>query len=140
MAKEFERAEEAGGEGADPRASLVGHIDCLLKKKEDPKAALPIIERYAKVAESTDYRPHALLGEARRMMKDYAGAVEPFAKAVEMNGKSKMAVWGLAESSEKTGDVERAIGQYRAYAEQWPEDEKARKAKGSAERLERKRK
>ena len=74
------------------------------------------------------------------MMKDYAGAVEPLARAVEMNGKSKMAVWGLAECCEKTGDVERAIVQYRAYAEKWPEDEKAGKAKGTAERLERRRK
>lgn len=140
MAKEFDLAEKAGGEGADPKAPLLGHIDCLLKKKEDPKAALAIIERYAKVADSTDYRPHVLLGEARRMMKDYAGAMEPFAKGVEMNGKSKMGVWGLAECSEKTGDVERAIVQYRAFAEKWPEDEKAGKAKSAAERLERKRK
>jgi len=140
MGEEFEAAETAGGEGADPRASLLGHIDCLLRKKEDPKAALALIERYAAVADSTDDRPHVLLGEARRMMKDYAGAVGPFAKAVEMNGKSKTAVWGLAESAEKTGDVERAIGQYRAYAAAWPEDERAGKAKWAAERLERKRK
>lgn len=140
MAKEFELAEKAGGEGADPRASLLGHIDCLLKKKEDPKAALAIIERYQRVADSTDYRPHVLLGEARRMMKDYAGAVEPFAKGVEMNRKSKMGVWGLAECSERTGDVARAIAQYRAYAEAWPEDEKAGKAKSASERLGRKRK
>lgn len=140
MAKEFDAAERAGGEGADPKASLLGHIDCLLKKKEDPRAAIPVIERYAKVADSADSRPHVLMGEARRMMKDYAGAMEPFARAVEMNGKSKTAVWGLAECSEKTGDVERAIVQYRAFAEKWAEDERAGKAKSAAERLERKRK
>lgn len=139
MAKEFDLAEKAGGEGADPRASLLGHIDCLLKKKEDPKAALAVIERYAKVAETTDYRPHVLMGEAKRLMKDYAGAVGPFATAVEMNGKSKMGVWGLAECREKTGDVEGAIAEYRRYAELWPGDEKAGKARGAVERLEKRR-
>lgn len=138
MGREFEAAERAGGEGADPKASLLGHIECLLKKKEDPKAAVAVIERYAAVADSMDERPHVLMGEARRMMKDYAGAVGAFARAVEMNGKSKTAVWGLAESAEKAGEVERAIAQYRAYAAAWPMDERAGKAKGAAERLERK--
>lgn len=140
MAKEFDAAEGAGGEGADPKAALAGHIECLLETKEDPKAAIPIIERYLDASDSTDERGSAWLGEAKRRLKDYEGAIEPFAKAVEMNRWNKVAVWGLAECAEKTGDAVRAAGEYRAFAERWPEDERAAKARSNAERLERRKK
>lgn len=136
MTEQFELAENLKGAAANPTNAYRTHAATLLNKKKDPSAALVVIERYKAVAAPDDASVWYLTGEAKRATGDEAGAIDAFAKAVELSPQAINSRWNLAELLEKAGRYDEAAVNYREFAKRNPTDARAAKATEAAARCE----
>jgi hypothetical protein len=66
MSRHYIAAEAAQGVGADPLVAMQAHAANLLGKAADPKAALPVMERYVKAAPADNVSAWFFDGEIKR--------------------------------------------------------------------------
>jgi len=135
MSRQYQAAEAAGGEGANPAAALASHAYALLRQKEDPAASLPVLDRYDRVAKPDDTWPAFCRGEAYRALGRHREAVDLYTKVLAANPGALNTRWGIAESLEALGDRKAAAAHYAEFAKRFPKDDRAAKARGRAEKL-----
>jgi len=135
MARQYQAAETAGGEGASPAAALSSHAWSLIRQKEDPAAALPVLDRYDRIAKPDDTGPAFFRAEAYRALKRHREAADLYAKVLAANPAAVNSRWGMAECLEAVGDRKAAAAQYDEFAKRFPKDDRASKARERAKKL-----
>ncbi|HEX6853605.1 MAG TPA: tetratricopeptide repeat protein [Candidatus Polarisedimenticolaceae bacterium] len=135
MSKAYVAAETAGGTGASPTSAMTAHAFQLIRAKKDPAAALPVIERLAKVEKPGEYTSDFLRGEARSALGDCAGAVESYARVLEKQPDARNTRYSMAACLEKLGRKGEAATHYDEFARRFPKDDRAGKARDQAAKL-----
>jgi tetratricopeptide (TPR) repeat protein len=135
MSRQFTAAETAPGEGADPVVALRSHAFNLLNGKKDAQAALPIIERYVKIAPADDLTAWFLDGEAKRQLDRCADALLSYDHVLAKRAEARGSRWGAAVCSEKLGKKDAALLHYEEYARRFPDDDRAKEAKAAIKRF-----
>jgi tetratricopeptide (TPR) repeat protein len=135
MSRQYQAAETAGGEGASPSSALASHAWSLVRLKGDPAAALPVLDRFDRVAKPDDTTPAFVRGEAYRALGRHREAVEAYAKVLAARPDAANTRWGMAESLEALDDRKAAAAQYDEFATRFPKDDRAAKARERAGKL-----
>jgi tetratricopeptide (TPR) repeat protein len=135
MSRHYQAAETAGGEGASPESALASHAWTLIRQKGDLAAALPVLDRYDRIAKPDDTYPAFLRGEAYRALGRHREAVDLYAKVLAANPNAANSRWGMAECLEALGDRKAAATHYDEFATRFPKDDRAAKARERAEKL-----
>ncbi|HVZ94116.1 MAG TPA: tetratricopeptide repeat protein [Phycisphaerales bacterium] len=112
------------------------HANGLLNKKEDPQAAIEVLGPLT----TGEPKPEEvmlfyLLGDAKRKLKDWAGAKEALVKVINVKADAKNSRFVLAECCEKLGDIDGAITHYSEFAKRFPDDDRAKQANSAVKRL-----
>jgi tetratricopeptide (TPR) repeat protein len=128
-------ARRLGGEGASPAAALSSLAWTLINQKEDPAAALPVLDRYDRIAKPDDTAPAFFRAEAYRALKRHREAADLYAKVLAANPAAVNSRWGMAECLEALGDRKAAAAQYEEFAKRFPKDDRASKARERAKKL-----
>lgn len=138
MEQQFALAEKAAENRPEPdrtdalRSVLRSRAGALLNQKKDPKAALAVLEKLRPIAAADDASAWHFTGEAKRSLKDNAGAIEAYTKALAINPaamNSRLALAKLLEDDRKFAD---AAGHYEEFARRFPGDSRASGASASA--------
>ena len=135
MSRQYQAAETAGGEGANLAAALSSHAWSLIQQKEDPAAALPLLDRYDRLAKPDDTIPSFFRAEAYRALGRHREASDLYAKVLAANPGAVNSRWGMAECLEAVGDRKGAAAQYDEFAKRFPKDDRASKARERAKKL-----
>jgi len=135
MKREFLAAAEAKGVGANPAWPLSSLVNALVTKKEDTKAARPVLDRL-KVIQGVDPVTIAFAeGEIARREKRLGDALAEYEKVLAERPEARQSRWYAAECAEKLGERAKAAENYRQFAERFPKDDKAGKAAKKARDL-----
>jgi tetratricopeptide (TPR) repeat protein len=113
------------------RSVLRSRGNALLNQKKDPKAALVVLDKYRAIAAADDATVWFYTGEVKKALKDRSGAIEAYAKAIEINpaaASSRFALATLLEEDKKFAD---AATHYEEFAKRFPSDSRAAKATAS---------
>jgi tetratricopeptide (TPR) repeat protein len=137
MEEQYDLAEKAAekkpeSERTDAmRSVLRSRGNAILNQKKDPKAALVVLDKYRAIAATDDATVWFYTGEAKKALKDRPGAIEAYAKAIEINpaaASSRFALATLLEEDKKFAD---AATHYEEFAKRFPSDSRAAKATAS---------
>ncbi len=135
MSRQYEAAETAGGEGSGPAVAFSSHALALIRQKGDPAAALPVLDRYDRIARKDDNAPALLRAEAYRALKRHREAADLYAKVLAANPGAVSPRWAMAECLEAAGDRKGAAAQYEEFAKRFPKDSRAFEASERARKL-----
>lgn len=137
MDEQYDLAEKAAekkpeSERADAvRSVLRTRGNALLNQKKDPKAALVVLERYRAIAAPDDATAWFYTGEVKKALKDRPGAIEAYAKAIEINPAAASSRYALATLLEEDKKFADAAAHYEEFAKRFPTDSRAAKATAS---------
>jgi tetratricopeptide (TPR) repeat protein len=135
MSRQFALAETAGGLGADPVAALRTQVFYLLNQKKDPQAAVPVVERYLKVASSDDLTAVFLNGEVQRQLGHCVEALVSYDQVLAKRAEARGSRWGAAVCHDQLGQKDAARRDYEEYARRFPDDPRAKEAKAAVKKL-----
>ncbi len=135
MIRQLAAAETAQGDGADPLVPLRSEASYLLVKKNDTKAAAPIVARYVKAAPADDLSALFLDGELKRQLGRCAEALPRFEQVIAKLENARGSRWGAAVCQEQLGQKAEARRNYEEFARRFPEDDKTKDAKTAIKRL-----
>lgn len=135
MREEYTLAENAGGIGANPTQALIAHASALLRKKKDAALAAPVLERLAQREDADQTTVQYLEGEAKKLGKDWRGAVEKFEAVLAVKPDARSTRYAIAECYEQLGEKAKAAEHYAVFAETFPSDDRAEKAASKARKL-----
>ena len=111
------------------------HASSLLGPANDPKGALAVAQRLAKVVKPEDTSAYFLLGEAYRKTGDCTAAVDQYKKVLAVRPEAMNTRYGIAQCYETLGDRTEATRQYEEFARRFPKDSRAVDATSAAKRL-----
>ena len=135
MSRQLVAAETAPGDGADPAGAMRSHAWLLLNRKKDPQAALPVVERYAKIAKPDDVTAVYLDAEVHRQLGRCAEALPKFDQVLAKYAEARGSRWGAAVCREQLGQKEASRHDYEEFARRFPDDDRAKEAKAALKRL-----
>lgn len=139
LAAACENAAKAARDPREARGALALHGNLLLTKKEDPAAAIPVLEKAAEgITAKEDTSPFYLLGQAHMSLKQWEKARGYYAQVVEAKPEAQNSRYALAECCEQCGDLKAAIEHYAEFAARFPKDDRAKKAEAAVKRLKKK--
>ena len=141
----FDLAEQAVATDVQRRWLTSTRARILLRDKKDVKAAMPYIERLITLgaaATPPDMGGYITLGDAKRELKDFAGAAEAYAKYLESEGPapenpSPSARYGMAKVRQALGENEAAAAMYEEFLAKFPKDRRADDAKSELKKVRR---
>lgn len=121
----------------DRAAVLLNATYSALFQREDYQAGLEYAGRYrAVVGEGRGgYTTNYFEGVALHGLGRYEEAVEKFLAVLEVEPDARNTRWLIAESCEELGRDAEAAGHYAEFAERFPKDDKAKKAKKKVRKL-----
>ncbi len=141
-AAEFEQASAVATTDEERLGILRSHASLLLRKKEDPKAALPILEKALELSKSKDGAVDSttlyLMGSAKQKLKDYDGAIEKFRAVLAANANAMNTRYGLAQCLEAQEKWAEAAAEYQEFAARFPKESRAEDATKMAAKLKKK--
>jgi tetratricopeptide (TPR) repeat protein len=135
MSRQLVAAETASGDGADPVGALRMHAWMLLNRKKDAQAALPVLDRYAKIAKPDDLTAIFLQAEANRQLGRCADALPKYDQVLAKFDGARGSRWGAAVCREQLGQKEAARRDYEEFARRFPDDDHTKDAKAAVKRL-----
>jgi tetratricopeptide (TPR) repeat protein len=135
MMRQLAAAETAQGDGADPLVPLRSEVSYVLVRKNDPKAAAPLVARYLKAAPPDDLSALFFDGELKRQLGQCAEALPRFEQVLAKYENARGSRWGAAVCREQLGKKAEARRDYEEFAKRFPEDDKAKDAKTAIKRL-----
>ena len=137
MEEQYDLAEKAAEKKPESerldamRSVLRTRGNALLNQKKDPKAALAAVERYRAIAAPDDATAWFYTGEVKKALKDRAGAIEAYSKAVEINAAAANSRYTLATLLEEEQRFADAATHYEEFAKRFPTESRAAKATAS---------
>jgi tetratricopeptide (TPR) repeat protein len=137
MSEQFTLAETAQGESADSMTAMISHANALLDKKEDAKAALEVALRAKAIASADDVVVLSVVGRSHLSLKQWQQAADALGAVLDKKPDARLARFGYAQALDKLGRGPEAIAEYREFARQYPQDDRASVALSAANRLER---
>ncbi|HEX5042454.1 MAG TPA: hypothetical protein VFV75_06085 [Candidatus Polarisedimenticolaceae bacterium] len=135
MSRHYVAAETAQGQGADPLAAMQAHAGALLSRANDPKAALPVMERYVKAAPADDVSAWFFDGEVKRQQGKCAESVLRYEQVIAKVDGARGSRWGAAVCHEQLGHRDLARKHYGEFSRRFPDDPRAKDAKAALQRL-----
>lgn len=135
MTREYLAAADAKGVGANAAWPLSSLVNALVTKKEDTKAARPVLDRLKALPDADPVTIAFAEGEIARREKRLADALAEYEKVLAARPEARQSRWYAAECAEKLGDRARAAENYRQFAERFPKDDRASKAAKKAREL-----
>lgn len=138
MEEQYDLAEKAAEKKPESdrldaqRSVLLSRGNALLNQKKDPKAALVVLERYRAIAAPDDATVWFYTGEVKKALKDRPGAIEAYAKAIEISPAAASSRYALATLLEEDKKFADAATHYEEFAKRFPTDSRAAKATASA--------
>lgn len=138
--RQYDAMEQAATTPEEKYNAVVGWARVQITNQEKYADGLATLTRASAIA-TTDLQRSGiwyLTGEAKRRLKDVAGAIESYRKVLELNPGAQRTRLALAECLEQTRSYAAAAEQYQEYATRFPKDEKAADAARKAERLRKK--
>jgi tetratricopeptide (TPR) repeat protein len=138
--RQYDAMEQAAATPEAKCAAIVGWARVQITDQGKYADGLNTLERGAALAATDTQRAGIwyLRGEAKRKLRDIAGAVESYRKVLELSPDAQRSRLALAECLEQTRSYAAAAEQYQEYARRFPKDDKARDAAKKAERLRKK--
>lgn len=135
MSRHYIAAETAQGEGADPLVAMQAHAAILLGKAADPKAALPVMERYVKAAPADNVSAWFFDGEVKRQQGKCGEAVTRYEQVIAKVEGARGSRWGAAVCHEKLGHKDVARKHYGEFVRRFPDDPRSKEAQSALKRL-----
>lgn len=133
--RQYAAAETAQGVGADPLVALRAHAALLLGQKNDPQAAVPVMERYVKAAPADDVSAWFFDGEVKRYQGKCGEAVTRYEQVIAKVEGARGSRWGAAVCQEQIGHKDLARKHYAEFARRFPEDPRTKEAQAALKRL-----
>jgi tetratricopeptide (TPR) repeat protein len=135
MSRHYVAAETAPGQGAEPLVAMQAHAATLLGRANDPKAALPVMERYVKAAPADDVSAWFFDGEVKRQQGRCAEAVPRYEQVIAKVESARGSRWGAAVCHEQLGHQDAARKDYQEFVRRFPDDPRAKEAQAALKRL-----
>lgn len=139
VAAACDAAEKAATTPAEARQARTTHASLLLNAKEDPSAAIAVLEPLAaQITAKEDTSAFYMLGVAHQKLKQWQPARGYFAQVVEAQPGAINSRFALAECCEQLGELDAAVSHYEEFATRFPKDDRASKAQSAAKKLKKK--
>ena len=135
MSRHYVAAETAQGEGAHALGAMQSHAGMLLGKANNPRAALPVMERYVKAAPGDDLTAWFFDGEVKRQTGKCAEAVLRYEQVIAKVDGARGSRWGAAVCHEQLGHKDVARKHYGEFSRRFPDDPRTKDARTALERL-----
>ena len=104
------------------------YASLLLKKKEDPKAVIALLQPEVQALKSEDTVLRFMLGEAHKALKEWDKAENEYLLVIAANPQSPNSRFSLAEVLRKQKKYQLAADQFNEFASRFPQDARAKKA------------